>query len=147
MNPKIYLKSRIHMLNSLVRSRIAYSCQTWNCTKTQLNQLNSLYLGFIRRMVTGGYKRKENSWSYVFTNKALLELAQTEDLTSFVRTQQRKYVEQILLRDNENTVKRLLLNDNRALKRGPQASLLSNVLKNDKTTMSDLMKETMERNT
>ena len=31
MNPKIYLKSRILMLNSLVQSQRAYSCQTWSC--------------------------------------------------------------------------------------------------------------------
>ena len=133
------------MLNALVRSRLTYSCQTWNCTKLQLNKLNALYLGFIRRMVTGGFKRKESSWSYVYTNKALLELAQTEDLISYVRKQQRKYVEKIIIRDNRNTAKRLLFDDEKARKPGPQPSLLSNVLKNENTTINNLIETARER--
>ena len=46
LNRKIKLKTPIRMLNSLVRSRIIYSCQTWSLTKAQLNQMNSQYICF-----------------------------------------------------------------------------------------------------
>ena len=85
--------------------------------------------------------------SYVYTNDALLELAQTNDLISFVKTQQRNYVEQILLRNNTNTVKRLLLNDDAARKPGPQTTLLSTVLKDANCTMKELMENAKSRKT
>ena len=41
-NMKINIKTRTEMLNSLVRSRMLYSCQTWCCTKTQLTHINAV---------------------------------------------------------------------------------------------------------
>ena len=90
-------------------------------------------------MVTGGFKRKDNSWSYVYTNKALLELTQTNDLISFVKTQQRNYVEQIILRNNANIVKRLLLTNATARKPGLQTTRLYSVLKDAKCTMKEFI--------
>ena len=71
------------MLNALVRSRLLYSCQTWSCTKAQMNNVNATYLSFIRKMVKGGYRRKDNSWAYVFTNNDLLRMAGAEDVHTF----------------------------------------------------------------
>ena len=53
MNMKIRLTTRIRILNSLVCSRIVYSCQTLSTKKVQLNRMNALYLTFIRKMVKG----------------------------------------------------------------------------------------------
>jgi hypothetical protein len=53
-NLQIKIKNRTRMLNSLVRSRIIYSCQTWSCTKAQLSKMNSLYMSFIRKITKGG---------------------------------------------------------------------------------------------
>ena len=49
-----------------------------------MKNVNATYLSFIRKMVKGGYRRKVNSWAYVFTNEDLLEMAGTEDVHSFV---------------------------------------------------------------
>ena len=43
-NMKIRLKTRIQMLNSLVRSTFVYSCQTWSITKVQLSRLPNIWL-------------------------------------------------------------------------------------------------------
>ena len=47
-NYRIYLPTRIKLLNALVRSRLVYSCQTWSVTQTQLSHVNA-YLGMIRK--------------------------------------------------------------------------------------------------
>ena len=130
------------MLNSLVRSRIIYSCQTWSCTKAQLNKMNSLYMSKITK---GGYRRKEDSMAYVYSNEDLLKIAQTTDLNTFIKQQQRNYVCHIVRRDISSIVKRLLFNNKTATKRGPQATLLSEVLKSEKCTPSKLFRSTMQR--
>ena len=69
LNKKINIKTRMMMLDSLVRSRILYSCQTWCITKLQMQQMNSQYLNFIRKMVNGGFRRKgDDSWSFYYSN-------------------------------------------------------------------------------
>ena len=86
-NMSVNIKTRTKILNSLVRSRLLYSCQTWCCTKAQMSRINSTYLSFLRKMIKGGYRRKEDSWAYVFTNNDLLQMAGTEDIVSFVGRQ------------------------------------------------------------
>ena len=127
-NRKIRLKTRTTMLNSLVRSRLVYGCQTWCVTRVQLNQMNSLYSSFIRKMVKGGYKQKENTWHFVLTNENLLSMANTIDLSTFIRKQQQSYVGKIIRKDNQSLVKRLLFNNDCSRKPGRQLTLLSNVL-------------------
>ena len=115
-NKKINLKTRTLMLNVLVRSRLLYSCQTWSCTKAQMNNVNATYLSFLRKMVKGGYRRKDNSWAYVFTitNDDLLRMAGAEDVHTFVGKQQVKFAMKVIPKDNESIQKRLLFNDNEA---------------------------------
>ena len=88
LNMKINVKIRVNMLNSLIRSRITYGCQTWSITKTQLDHMTSVYMSFLRKMTRGGYKRKEDSWSYVLTNNDLLRISKTIDLVTYVKEQQ-----------------------------------------------------------
>ena len=124
------------MLNALVRSRLLYSCQTWSCTKAQMNNVNATYLSFIRKMVKGGYRRKVNSWAYVFTNEDLLKMAGTENIHSFVGKQRLKFVTKIIRKDNTSIQKRLLFNNNDAIKREPKMNLMSTILKSGQTLES-----------
>ena len=57
-NYKIFLKTRVMILNSIVRSRLTYSCQTWNLTVTQMNKINSTYIQMLRKLVQNGSKQK-----------------------------------------------------------------------------------------
>ena len=123
-NMKINIKTRTEMLNSLVRSRMLYSCQTWCCTKTQLSHINAIYLSFLRRMIKGGYRRKDDSWAFALKNSDLLRIAKTEDVHSFVNRQRSSFVAKINQKENTSILKRLLYNDDDAKKR-PKASLLS----------------------
>ena len=123
-NMKINIKTRTEMLNSLVRSRMLYSCQTWCCTKTQLTHIKAIYMSFLRRMIKGGYRRKDDSWAFVLKNSDLLRIAKTEDVHSFVNRQRSSFVAKINQKENTSILKRLLYNDDDAKKR-PKASLLS----------------------
>ena len=139
MNHRVYMKTRVMMLNSLVRSRLVYGCQTWNCNKTQVKRLNAAYMGFIRRMVKGGFNRREDSWSYRYTNNDLMRISNATDLCSFIEKQQINYVKKILKNNNESIAKRLLLNDNESRKPGPQRTLLTSVLKTSRCTLAEFM--------
>jgi hypothetical protein len=145
LNRKIKLKTRTRMLNSLVRSRIIYSCQTWSLTKAQLNQMNSQYMLFIRKLTKGGFKRKADTYAFVYTNKDLLRIANTTDLVSYIKLQQRNYVCHIVRKDNTSIVKRLLFNANNAKKRGPKTTLLSSVLSSEECTPEALFRKAMRR--
>jgi hypothetical protein len=139
MNSKINMKTRVMMLNSLVRSRLTYGCQTWSCSKNQMNKLNSAYMGFIRRMVKGGFNRRDGSWSYCYTNNDLLRISDTPDLYTFVEKQQSNYVTKILMKSNKSIAKRLLLNDNDSRKPGLRTTLLSSVLKASNCILKDIV--------
>ena len=145
MNMKIRLRTRITMLNSLVRNTLVYSCQTWSTTMAQLNRMNAQYMSFIRKMTKGGYKRKDNSWHFVFTNMNLLEMAKTTDLTSYIRRQQRNYVGHVIRKENASIVKRLLFNSDMSRRPGRQTTLLSSVLSNVQGNPDELYTNAMNR--
>ena len=145
MNTKIRLKTRVLMLNSLVRSRIVYSSQTWSVTKTQINRMNSLYISLIRKMAKGEYKRKTDSMSYRLTNADLLRVSGTEDLRGFIQRQQRNYVGHVIRKDNTSIVKRLLFNDDASHKPGRMTTLLSSVLTAEECTLEQLCNNAMNR--
>ena len=139
MNNKTHLKTRVMMLNSLVRSRLTYGCQTWSCNKNQMNKLNAAYMGFIRRMVRGGFKRRDGSWSYCYTNNDLLRISNTTNILTFVEKQQANYVVNILMKTNDSIVKRLMLNDDARRKPGRQTTLLSSVLNATNCSLEDFI--------
>ena len=136
---KINIKIRAQFLNALIRSRITYSCQTWSVTKLQLNKMTSVYMSFLRKMTKGGYRRKDNSWSYVLTNDDLLRIAKTVDLPTFVRRQQRNFAQKIIRQENTSMTKQLMFNDDKSSRTGPVTTLLSSVLKNERCNVKELL--------
>ena len=142
MNKKMNIKTRMLMLDSLVRSRLLYSCETWNVTKLQMSQLNSQYLTFIRKMMNGGYRRRdEDSWSLFYTNEDILRIAGATSLHQIVKKQQLSFVMKIIRKKNESILKKLMFNDDRYHKRGPQQTLLTSVLKSKECTLAELCAE------
>ena len=145
LNMKINLKIRTTMLNALIRSRLVHGCQTWNVNQTQLKRVGTSYNKMLRKLVKGGYKRREGSWSFVHRNEDILRMAKTLPLESFVKNQQRNYVAHIIRKNNSSIVKKLIFNSNESRKQGPQQSLLSNVLKNEGCTLQELMINAVNR--
>ena len=127
------------MLNTLVRSRLVYACQTWSVTQLQMDKINSIYTTFIRKMTKGGFKRKMDSWSYVLTNEDLLRISKTTTLKAYVHKQQRNYVSHLVRKENTSIVKRLLFNNDASHKPGPKTTLLSSVIKTENCAPEELL--------
>jgi hypothetical protein len=146
MNQKIALKTRVQILNSLVRSRLTYSCPVWTLTSSQQDKINSAYTSTLRKMVKNGYKRKENQWSFVYTNDNIRRICQTSDVLTFVTNQQRNYAAHIIREDNSSIAKRLFFNNDKTRMQGRQITLRTIVLKNEECSESEFFELAMRRN-
>ena len=118
-------------MNALVRSRLAYGCQTWTLNTEQQNRLNSFYCGLLRRMVRGGYKRKEDRMAFVLSNDEILEKCKTEKMESFIARQQKGFLAHIVRREDSSLIKQLTFNDNFVWKRGRSTTLRKAVLQRE----------------
>ena len=63
-------------------------------------------------LVKGGYRRKEDSWSFVHTNDDIIWMARTETIGAYIEKQQRNFLAHIIRMENYSTTKRLLFNNN-----------------------------------
>ena len=127
-NKMISLKTRVNLLNSLVRSRLTYGCQVWSLTANQYGLLNTTYNRMLRIMIRNGFKRKENSWAFAVTNEELYKICGTEHLEKFIYRQQRAYVAHVIRRDESSISKRLMFNADTSHRRGVSTNLLKTVL-------------------
>ena len=133
MNHRIALVTRVKVFNALVRSRLTYSCQTWTLTKRQASRVNSTYLSLLRRMVRGGFRRKEGTYHYELTN-ADIKQCKTENIYQFMARQQRNFVAHIVRSDNDRMTKRLLFNNDITKKPGKRITLYKTVLEYQQST-------------
>ena len=145
MNRKISLQTRVQILNTLVRSRLTYACQSWTVTQTQLARLKSTYCSMLRKMVKGGYRREKDKWNFVLSNEQLLEMAKTEDIQLFIKRQQRNFAAHIVRKKNASTSKRLMFNNDRIHKTGPKMSLLKSTIEYTKETLATFTIKAMNR--
>ena len=146
LNHRILLQTRIKILNSIVRSRLTYSCQTWNLTERQTNRVNSAYTSMLRKMVKGGYRRKkETEFHFVLSNSDLHSICQTEDVSEFTKRQQRKYLAHLARQPNSTLTKQLLFNSNKTTKRGKQSTLESTVLCDEQCSADEFYKKALKR--
>ena len=146
LNYKIRLHTRVKILTSIVRSRLTYSCQTWNTTSRQTDRINSAYTAMLRKMVKGGYRRKNGTeWKFVLSNSDLHNICGTENIGEFVKRQQRKYLAHLARQPNSALTKKLLFNCNTATKPGQQSTLESRVLANEQCTADEFYKKALKR--
>ena len=131
MNKSISLKTRVTLLNSLVRSRLTYGCQVWSLTANQYGLLNATYNRMLRIMVRNGFKRKVDSWAFVLTNIEMHKICGTENLEAFINRQQRAYVAHIVRKNDKSITKRLTFNADASHRRGTNSNLLKTVLARD----------------
>ena len=146
LNHDIRLSTRIMILNSVVRSRLTYSCQIWNLTTRQTDQINSTYMAMIRKMVKGGYRRKtETGWSFEKSNSELHRICGTEDVSKYTARQQRNYLAHLARQPSTRLTKRLLFNCNEGRKRGPQPTLEKSVLQTEQCTANEFYRKALNR--
>ena len=145
MNYRINLNTRVKILNALVRSRLSYGCQTWTLNVEQKNKINSFYCGLLRRMVRGGFKRKEDSMAFQRSNKDILEVCKTEEMTTFIARQQKCFLAHIIRRADDTLIKSLTFNTDTIHRRGRSTSLRKTVFRNEGMEPNEFYKLAMLR--
>ena len=66
----------------------------------------------LRKMIRGGYARKEDSWSFKMTNAEILERCQTCAITEFTEGLKRSYLAHVIRLPNTSIAKRIAFNAN-----------------------------------
>ena len=145
MNFKIALRVRVNIFNALTRSRLTYGCQTWTITTAQQSRLNSFYCGMLRRMIRGGYKRKEDRMAFVMTNEAILGLCKTDNVGSYIERLQQQFLAHIIRREDSAIVKQVTFNNDSVRRRGRYTTLRKQVLSRLRITPNEFYKRSMER--
>ena len=98
-------------------------------------------------MVRGGFNRvSENDYRFKLNNKSLHLLCGTNDVSIFVKKQQRNYAEHLIRMSQSRTPKLLLFNDDKSKRRGrPSKSLLEQVLDNELLSLDQLCNCAMKK--
>ncbi len=114
---RIKMSTRVRFLEACVRSRLVYSIQAWIPSVRESQKLETIWHGFLRKMVRGGYRRKdasdneEENWSFVYSNADLRTITKTSILTDFCEVQHLKYLAHVTRMPNDNLQKQLLFCD------------------------------------
>ena len=58
LDKRIHLSTRVRFLEACVRSRLLYSVQAWSLNAREMQKIESIWHGFLRRLVKGGFKRQ-----------------------------------------------------------------------------------------
>ena len=145
-NHKIALKTRVKILNSLVRTRLTYGCSTWCLTVQQQKRMDSEYTCLLRKMVRGGYKRKPDSYSYVYTNEKLHDMCNTTPLHLFIKKQQRSYLAHLIRQEDTTIAKRLLFEAEMNRVPGRVITLRKRVAENEQCDKETIIERAMNRN-
>lgn len=141
MNKRISLGTRVQILNSLVRSRLTYGCQTWTLSARHESQLSATYNRMLRMMIRKGFKRKDDSWAFVLTNEDLYSRARTESVIKFIQKQQERYAMKIIRSDEKSLIKRVAFNSDVAHRRGRTNELLKSVAERSGLTPNEFYKQ------
>ena len=96
-------------------------------------------------MTRNGFKRKENSYAYVYTNEQLLEMAGTEHPRKFIRKLQRSFTAHIIRRNDTELLKRVLFNSEKVQVQGRQINLWDAVLRNEGCTETDFINKAITK--
>ena len=82
----IYMSTRVKLLEACVRSRLLYSCQSWDLYASEIRKLESIWHGFLRRMKAKKEAQKSGldvpepqglDWAYVLNNENLRSITKT----------------------------------------------------------------------
>lgn len=143
-NFRINLKTRVLIVNSIVRSRLTYSCQTWTLTQAQMNKINSTYIQMLRKLVRNGSKTED--FRYIYSNDQILRFCNTSDIPTYVAKQQESYLGHLARQPNHCLTKKLLFNDDQRTKAGrPLETLEDKVMKNTQCTKDQFYRNALQR--
>ena len=98
------------MLEALVRSRLTYALQTSMLNYNENRRISSIWHGFLRKLIRGGYARKKSidgqeSWALKYSNSDVRRICKTPDITEFCEKQYLKFVAHTTRRRNDSLQK------------------------------------------
>ena len=126
---RIFMTTRMKLLEACVRSRLCYSCQSWELSASELRKLESIWHSFLRKMISNGYKRKnvppeylkakkeakksgntipepdDLDWAYCYDNETIRTITKTKNISSFCKVQHLKYVAHVTRLENPSLQK------------------------------------------
>ena len=146
-NHGIHLSTRVKFLNSFVRSRLTYSCQNWNLTTAQFVKLDVTYRTLLRRMVRGGFNRvnTDGDFRLKIDNEKLHHICYTEDVSLFIRKQQRNYAGHVVWMPVDRGIKQLMFNSDKYHRIGRTTpSLLKQKLSDNNLTVERFINLSMK---
>lgn len=122
LDKRIFLTTRIKFLEACVRSRLLYSVQAWQLNSREMQKLECVWHGFLRRMVKGGFSRKnapknkkdtsipkdEIDWSFKLSNERIREITKSTEIKSFCDKQHLKYIAHVTRLENDSLQKQFL---------------------------------------
>ena len=59
------MKTKVRFLNAYIKTRLLYSVQACSLSAVELANLESIWYGFLRKMVRNGFKRKGDELEYL----------------------------------------------------------------------------------
>ncbi len=125
---EIYLSTRMKILTACVRSRLLYSVQAWELSGAELQKIDVIWNGFLRKMIAGGYARKNAplqsqrkkgidpatqvkgvlDWAFKISNTRLHEITNTQPIQDFCHIQYLKYIAHVSRMKNDVIQKQVL---------------------------------------
>ena len=114
-DPKVNMGTRRKILESCVRSRLTYGTQACLPNEKLLKKLEVCWYQFLRGMIKGGWKRKENdedpesvNYSFIYSNEDVQKIVKTPSLKNFVYMQHLKYLGHVCRSENNEMTKIML---------------------------------------
>ena len=77
---------RVQILEATVRPRLLYLVQAWSLQARERDRLNSIWMGFLRHMVRGGFQRRDranNDSAMKYSNYRILAITNTTKIHNF----------------------------------------------------------------
>jgi hypothetical protein len=125
------------ILTACVRSRLVYSVQAWELSGTELQKIGVVWNGFLRKMIAGGYARKntppqsqrkkgidpatqvkgELDWAFKISNTRLHEITNTQPIQDFCHIQYLKYIAHVSRMKNDAIQKQVLFDKRKTWKK------------------------------
>ena len=99
----------------------------------------------LRKMVSGGFRRKDGSYHYVLRNDDIVKRCKTESLISFMGRQQRNFMAHVIRMDNERVTKRMLFNNDKTTIPGRRINVYKTVIENERMTSDEFNKNSLAR--
>ena len=125
------MSTRVKLLEACVRSRLIFGVQAWELSLSELKKIEVIWHGFLRKMVTNGYRRKNvpdeylqakklnlnppepENWSFVYSNNDLEKITKTAGISNFCKSQHLEYIAHVSRRTNDSFQKQVIFATNR----------------------------------